>query len=232
MIHNMVGGGSGKLFAVIAVTYPEGSICTCTDGIKMLKARDTSGKALFNVTVGEWTVSCTDGTKTASKAISITGEGQSESVTLSYELVLFDNGNYDQETGGWEAATDGYNASYDIAETTPELIVAKSSSSASGFARCYTKSKVDLTEIKTIVFNVKYSQTNDFRGKVGIANTQTPDFTNPSNFVAYKSLSVSTEYIDVSIDVSSLSGSYYVVLGGYKGGYGQINCKKILGERL
>ena len=231
MIHNMVSGGA-PIRAIIAVTYPEGSLCTCSNGSRTLRARDTSGRALFNVPLGEWTVSCTDGTNTSSKAVSITAEGQNESVTLSYELVLFDNGNYDQETGGWEAATDGYNASYDIAETTPELIVAKSSSSASGFARCYTKSKVDLTEIKTIVFNVKFSQTNDFRGKVGIANTQTPDFTNPSNFVAYKSLSVSTEYIDVSIDVSSLSGSYYVVLGGYKGGYGQINCKKILGERL
>lgn len=227
--------------AFINITYPATSTCVVTNSGGQTVASDTntgSSTKAWTATVGATgtytvTATATDGSgKTKSTTVSVTADGQSSSVTLSYELVLFDNGNYDQETGGWEAATDGYNASYDIAETTPELIVAKSSSSASGFARCYTKSKVDLTEIKTIVFNVKFSQTNNFFGKVGIANTQTPDFTKPSDFVAYKSLSVSTEYIDVSIDVSSLSGSYYVVLGGYKGGYGQINCKKILGERL
>ena len=83
MIFNMVGGG-GKLYAIIAVAYPEGSTCTCSNGTKTLKARDTSGKALFNVTVGEWTVSCTDGSKTESETVSITAEGQVKAVELSY----------------------------------------------------------------------------------------------------------------------------------------------------
>ena len=72
-----------RLRAVIAVTYPEGNICTCSNGTKTLKARDTNGKALFNVTVGEWTVSCTDGSRTKSASVSITADGQSESVALS-----------------------------------------------------------------------------------------------------------------------------------------------------
>lgn len=103
MIHNMVGGGSGKLFAVVAVTYPEGSVCTCVSGTKTLKARDTSGKALFNVTVGEWTVSCTDGTDTASMTVSITYEGQAESVELNYNFYLYKSGDQMEEiTGGWK----------------------------------------------------------------------------------------------------------------------------------
>ena len=84
MIFNMTGGGSDALLSIIAVTYPEGSICTCTNGTKTLKAKDTSGKALFNVTVGEWTVSCTDGSETASETVSITAEGQVKAVELSY----------------------------------------------------------------------------------------------------------------------------------------------------
>ena len=97
-------GSSGKLFAVIAVTYPEGSVCTCSNGTKTLKARDTSGKALFNVTVGEWTVSCTDGTDTASKAVGITYEGQVESVSLSYLLWLYNKGDECiSVTGGWQS---------------------------------------------------------------------------------------------------------------------------------
>ena len=44
--------GSAPLYAIIAVTYPSGSICTC--GGK--KANDTSGYALFNVKAGTYTV--------------------------------------------------------------------------------------------------------------------------------------------------------------------------------
>ena len=96
-------GSSGKLFAVIAVTYPAGSVCTCSNGTKTFTAKDTSGKALFNVTVGEWTVKAEDTAAGKSKSanVSITTDGQSSSVTLHYELILFDKGNYDEETGGF-----------------------------------------------------------------------------------------------------------------------------------
>lgn len=77
--------GAGRVFSIIAVTYPAGSICTCSNGTKTLKARDTSGKALFNVpSDGTWAVSCTDGTRTAMVDVSITADGQVESVTLMY----------------------------------------------------------------------------------------------------------------------------------------------------
>lgn len=85
--------GTLALFAVIGVTYPAGSVCTCTKGTKTYKAKGTSGRALFAVPeVGEWTVSCTDGDKTKSASVSITTEGQTASVGLSYELVFFQSG--------------------------------------------------------------------------------------------------------------------------------------------
>lgn len=111
-------GSSGKLFAVIAVTYPEGSICTCSNGTKTLKARDTSGKALFNVQKGTWTVSCTDGTNTKTVSVEITTAGQSVSVTLSYQLLLYEAGNeYADITGGWEQTTSGDYFDYPLTGT-------------------------------------------------------------------------------------------------------------------
>lgn len=101
----LMGGGSGQAFAAIGVTYPEGSVCTCTDGTKTLKAKDTSGKALFNVTVGEWTVTARteDGSKEKSVDVTITAAGQVESVTLAYQLVLYNYGDLCSDvTGGWE----------------------------------------------------------------------------------------------------------------------------------
>ena len=101
-------GSSGKLFSVIAVTYPEGSICTCSDGTKTMKAKDTSGYALFNVKAGTYTVEChtIDNSKSRSDSVTVaeSDEGQVKNVTLSYELVLYSAGNEHTEiTGGWES---------------------------------------------------------------------------------------------------------------------------------
>lgn len=88
-------GDGGKLFAAIAVAYPQGSTCTCTNGTKTLRAKDTSGAFLFAIPeAGTWTVSCTDGTQTASKAVVIVSQYQAESVTLLYPINLIDGTTY------------------------------------------------------------------------------------------------------------------------------------------
>ena len=102
--------GAGNLRAVIAVIYPEGSICTCSNGTRTLKARGTSGKALFNVPVGEWTVKAEDTAAGKSKSanVSITEEGQCESVTLKYSLDIIVNGKFNQDvTGSWLVGNHG-----------------------------------------------------------------------------------------------------------------------------
>ena len=81
------------VYACIGVTYPSGSTCTCTNGTKTLTAKDTTGTALFVIpSAGTWTVTAVNGSQSASKSVNITTEGQVESVTLSFELVLFENG--------------------------------------------------------------------------------------------------------------------------------------------
>lgn len=81
------GGGGSKGFASIGVFYPIGSVCTCTDGIKTLKLKNTLGVALFMIPyAGDWTVNCVNGEKSTSKTISITEEGQNERITLVFEL--------------------------------------------------------------------------------------------------------------------------------------------------
>lgn len=98
------GTASGDAYAVIAVTYPAGSVCTCSDGTKTLKLKDTSGQGFFLIPyAAAWTVTATDGTNTKAQSVEITSEGQSESVTLSYELDIFANGVLDNSiTGGFE----------------------------------------------------------------------------------------------------------------------------------
>ncbi len=97
--------------ATIAVTWPAGSTCKCTNGSTELTAPDTSGNYTFTVTnTGTWTVSCTDGTQTASTTVSITADGQSATAKLAYDLVLYDSGDqYTDITGGWTGV--GYTSS-------------------------------------------------------------------------------------------------------------------------
>lgn len=94
-------GGGGKAFAFIVVTYPSGSTCTCTDGTKVLKAKGTTGSFVFNIPyAGTWTVSCTDGTDTATEDIVISTKGQSESVDLSYRVPsIYQTVEYIEPTG-------------------------------------------------------------------------------------------------------------------------------------
>lgn len=219
MIHNMVGGG-GKLFAVIAVTYPEGSVCTCTDGTKTLKARDTSGKALFNVPLGEWTVTATDGNKTKSVTVSITGEGQSERVKLSYLTYYYDKGDTcDSVTGGWVKAGNGGSLTFNSESMT---LVADTHQVGTD---AVTTNMISLANIKTLYFKVKSATSYPTPGypRVGIAattNNPSSGASNSSKWTAFSGLSASSEFHTVSIDVSECPESYYIVFGGFQGDSG------------
>lgn len=198
-----------RLRSVIAVTYPAGSICTCTNGTKTLKARDTSGKALFNVTAGEWTVSCTDGSETASEAVSITENGQIKTIILSYTLVLY-NAGYDNVsvTGGWEpkrACTLTANADNLYAVATVAY-----SANAGVFA---TKNKIDLSQYSKLHYRAKNASSLNGYFAIGIWASIPNVGTDP--------LRASAAYIEIdanalsdsNIDISGLTGEYYV--GGY-----------------
>lgn len=93
-----------KAFAVIGVEYPAGSTCTCSDGSKTLRLKDTSGKGFFMIPyAAAWTVTASSGNKTKSKSVSITSEGQSARILLEYALDIFTNGVLDNSvTGGFE----------------------------------------------------------------------------------------------------------------------------------
>ena len=87
--------------ATISITYPAKSTCVVKNSSGQTVASDTNtgtSAKTWTATVnakGTYTVTATatDGSgKTKSTTVSITTDGQSESVTLSYELVLFNNG--------------------------------------------------------------------------------------------------------------------------------------------
>lgn len=204
MIGRTNAGGTGRIFSIIAVSYPEGSVCICTNGTSTLKARDTGGKALFNVPVGSWTVSCTDGSSTASQTVRITAEGQDERVTLSYKLVLFDNGSYAAETGGFTGISN-------------DKLYTQNTGVGGEFTYSpwYSNNAVDITGYSTLKFTVeKGGATGDANNynllDVGI--TKTKGASNTNDLAAKVSVrdNAATADKEYTLDISDFSGTYYI----------------------
>ena len=97
--------------ATISITYPANSNCVVANSGGQTVASDTNtgtSAKTWTATVnakGTYTVTATatdSSGKTKSTTVSITADGQSASVTLTYELVLFDGGDNTSVTGGWK----------------------------------------------------------------------------------------------------------------------------------
>lgn len=185
--------------ATINITYPSGSTCTCSDGTTTLSAPDTSGTwACIVPNTGTWTVTSTSGTETDSKAVTITTDGQSISVELSYALFLFKpNAPSDIIAGEWEMPANS--------TVTAEAELAVNSVNNFNGGRIIsvrTKGQIDLTEYSTLQATCKAS---------GGSNTKLEVYSG-SSVVA--STAIGTDLTTVTVDISALSGLHSIGFGG------------------
>lgn len=185
--------------ATINITYPAGSTCTCSDGTTTLSAPDTSGTWTCIVpNAGTWTVTSTSGAETDSKAVTITTDGQSTSVELSYALFLFKpNAPSDIIAGEWEIPGNGTVTAE--AELTVNSVNAYNSNR---ILSARTKGQIDLTEYSTLQATCKAS---------GGSNTKLEVYSG-SSVVA--STAIGTDLTTVTVDISALSGLHSIGFGG------------------
>ena len=203
------------VYAVIDVTYPSGSVCTCTNGTLTLTAKDTSGKALFVIpSAGTWTVTAVSGSKSTSKAVSITAEGQVETVELVYEFFIFKNGS--GLMSGYSVAGSGGNVSNDS--------ISWSGSSSDGGISMYIKPAVALNNYTKLCvdFECSYNWGGDYGMGFGVGTDAAASTTiNNTNWTA-KVTSTAQGTIarnTVQCDISALTDSEYIkVVGSYSAG--------------
>jgi hypothetical protein len=199
----VLSGGVGKVYAVIGVTYPSGSTCTCTNGSKTLKAKDTSGKAMFVIPyAGTWTVKAVKGSQSASKAVSITAEGQVATAELAYDYIIFSN-----ETGLNSVYSDGGGGASVRVGTDSSGKKILTFPNGGGYSNmAYIKPSIDLTKYATLKISgyVEGSQ-----GRYFGVWSRVPQESNPS-VVAKVVMSGGTTPSSYTIDISKLSGSYYL----------------------
>lgn len=193
-------------YAIIGVTYPEGSVCTCSNGSVTLTAKDTTGKALFvTPSAGTWTVKAVKGSQSASKTVSITAEGQVETVTLMFETILFDNGIIGDVK--WDAsevddATFCTNSVSDVIWLSGTVydngLIFVAPSATRGIS-----SAIDLTNYNKVNVRVKQVLSNTGTAKIYVGTSALGDQ------IATANIALADGQIS-SLDISSVTGSKYI----------------------
>ena len=208
-----LGGGGSKVVASIVVTYPAGSTLTCTLGSKVLTAKDTSGKWVFGLpSTGSWVVKAVSGSKSTSKTVSITAEGQVETVELIYQLIIFKAGqgavvplsSYTDENGRVTIGTD-------------KITISKTSQYFCG-AAVFTTDSVDLSPYHTLHADVALTPlSNDYCCYLYVSESAPEKLPGKVSGLAATRITASSSR--VSLDIPSVN-SGYVTLGNF--GYGSV----------
>lgn len=216
---------SGTSFsAMISITYPAGSTCTVSNYKKTWTAPNTTGSWTFEANeVGYYIIKAVSGSKSREKEVLITAEGQSETITIVYETVLFDATDNTSVTGGWQQKN--YVDGYGTGSISNGLIQVVGSTAYGGSTSAYmvmylTKNKIDLTEATSLK-----AQTSTLRGDklafvIKSANTLSGWWDDPltdGTCPAYTKLTASgSSNSTVSVDVSNITGQYYIgaIVGG------------------
>ena len=203
--------------ATITITYPAGSTCTATDGVSNFTAPDTSGSWVLTVpNAGTWTVTATanDGSgNTKSQSVQITAEGQSESVALSYRQYLFDNDSIVEWTGDF-GNEDYVSSGYRIGTT---LYVKRTGSSGHNmWAAVYTAETVDISNYSRLVADISAASGSD----IYLAVCKGSNADAKGELAAYTAIATG----EVSVDISKLTGPYYITLNATYGQSGTATC--------
>lgn len=210
-----LGGGGSKVVASIVVTYPAGSILTCTLGSKVLTAKDTSGKWVFGLpSTGNWVIKAVSGSKSKSKAVSITAEGQIETVMLTYELVIYDAGSFGKNTNGttFDAKKSDDNNASSITKNSAYMLW---ECGANAYCIFYINPKVNCTGYKTLKISLTNASTNIDSDDAGIGKfgLKSNNNTDSSGFVAKTTFNSLSGSQTLSLNVSNVgTTAYYVAI--------------------
>ena len=195
--------------ATITITYPANSTCVVTDISGATIASDTNtgtSAKTWTATVGATgtytvTATATDGSgKTKSTTVSITTNGQSTTAELAYDYIIFSN-----ETGLNSVYSDGGGGAAVTVSTDSSGIKILTFPSGGGYDRmAYIKPSIDLTKYATLKISGYAGANRRF-----CVWSQTPNSYH-NGIVASVTMSAGSAPSSYTIDVSNLSGNFYL----------------------
>lgn len=190
--------------AIIHVTYPAGSTCTATDGVTILTDPGTSGTWDCVVpNAGTWTVS-EDG-RGISDTCNISTDGQEVSVDIS-KYWLYRAGY------GAKVSIEALTQSASSVDIGTEAIVLKGKVGTNGCCGARSTNMIDLTK-----FNALYCRSNCSGGSntlqpyMIVTDVAFPAYPLVTSYAARTPIKGNGIY---SIDLSDISGSYYIGVQG------------------
>ena len=183
----IMGGGGGSAYAFVIVNYPAGSTVTCTNssGKKDLSAT----QRIFYIKKGATScvVTATLNGKSASKTVTDITEGSSQTITLAYELVIYNRG---ATSYTW---TTSDSASLESDHLHTQVVV-----SFQAYPTSYISMNelIDFTNYKTLTFIAK-------RDERRYSSSHLQIFSASSDDAAYsKAIDVSTSEQQYTLDIS------------------------------
>lgn len=201
-------------YATIAVTYPAGSSCTCTNGTIILNDSDTNGEVVFAIPeAGNWTVSCSNGTDSKSQSVSIISKGQCEEVILLYKKYLFKAG--EGVVADWTCLKGGYTGAN--ASASSLTLSGGTSWYWSATAAVTSNNTIDLSGYNKLVVDVQTNMaaTSDAYAWVGVSAdkfTRGPESSTISidGSIAYTKINT-TARSNVEVNIADISRGYVFV---------------------
>ena len=202
--------------ATINITYPANSNCVVANSGGQTVASDTNtgtSAKTWTATVnakGTYTITATatDGSgKTKSATVSITADGQVKTVTLTYELVLFNNG----VVSGYAWDSSNFDSGYGDAKVSNGLIYLygytwdNNISLQSGWGEIGISSAIGLSDYSTLKVRLNKIDSAEGTAKIQVGTTALGDNT------ATKKVTL-TAGTTTSLDISSITGSKYISL--------------------
>lgn len=209
-----IGGGGGSLGdptsgMAIIVKYPVGGECTCTNGTKTFRSKDTVGACIFYVpSTGAWTLTAALDGNVTSQTVNVTGVGVHE-VTLAFEYILFNSGiNRLGAQGTWTNYAGGHN--YTVSDTYIEVQGRQNG----GPYGLYSALTFDITDYDYLTITGTFTR-RSYNLQVGVCTTN-PEKAANAGIIGSTILSTSHEMTDeVVATLTGYSGQKYLFFKTY-----------------
>ena len=201
--------GGGSAFAVIDVSYPEGAACTCSNGVRTMQAKDTSGHWMFQIPrAGEWTVTAENESSSKSETVNVT-ESKAYSVDIKFTLILYDSGSeHPETTGTWQVTSSDGDHAHDctITKNAGSMVFTAAYHSTASFSHSLP---IDMSGYATLHILGKFdNKSTGESGTVGVSTSNSGAGFNASASMA----GIDSGYVQRNIDISKImSGAYFKV---------------------
>lgn len=209
---------TSSAFGYIVANFPTtAASCTCSSGGTVLEADEAGiarGQFVFEVpAAGTWTVTISNGTDTKSESVSITAAGQAEAVKLSFSLYILKDG----------ALADGYTFVNRIdGAGVNALSVLKDGIIQANKVTTYNipwrfEPATSLEQYNTLHFrvnNITHDQEHPKKFGASSKKYQLSTYNKTYPDICTVLTGATTDYTDVSVDITNCNDSYYIGMEG------------------